>query len=224
MGKQVKGLLIHNFYLNKRMILVYAVVVVLISKYLIRDYIENGTKELILASNIYGFTMAYLLGLFAVKLYDAKKDQKWSWFLSTINQGRRAAIQAKFITDAVFILIDFLLMGLIITGVLLKFNIKPSLLCYIGLMMAIFVVLITSSIDNLVYFLDCTQTKKVLIYIIVTLLIFLYAYLIMGGKIGSIKIKSAIIRESATITSVFVGIIINLVTKNVIITRMKLDE
>ena len=55
--------------------------------------------------------MAYLLGLFAVKLYDAKKDQKWSWFLSTINQGRRAAIQAKFITDAVFILIDFFVNG-----------------------------------------------------------------------------------------------------------------
>ena len=75
---------------------------------------------MILASNIYGFTMAYLLGLFAVKLYDAKKDQKWSWFLSTINQGRRAAIQAKFITDAVFILIDYLLMGVIITGAIHK--------------------------------------------------------------------------------------------------------
>ena len=46
----------------------------------------------------------------------------------------------------------------------------------------------------------------------------------MGGKIGSIKIKSAIIRENVAIISVFVGVIVNLVTKNVIITRTKLDE
>ncbi|MBQ4523695.1 MAG: hypothetical protein IJA10_12195 [Lachnospiraceae bacterium] len=211
MQKKIRGLLLQNVYLNKRYIVVCIVISSMLIRYLTRDFLNEGLKELQMSANIYGFIVVYLIAIFTNKFYQINNTQNWKGYLQTISKGSKSSVVAKYLNDMIFLSLDILIVFCVITYVLQINKVSMSIEFYYGILVGGFVILINSGIDNMISFLYNKLRYKVLLYIIMIAITFTYAYVIIVGKINFFGVDIRVKQSVVVIFCFVIGILLNFV-------------
>lgn len=211
MQKKIRGLLLQNIYLNKRYMVVCIVISLILIRYLTRDFLNEGLKELQMSANVYGFVIVYLIGVFANRFYKINNTKKWKWYLQTISQGSKSAVVAKYLNDMIFLFLDILIVFCVITYVLKINNVSISLEFYYGILVSGFIILINSGVDNMISFLYNKFSYKALLYIIMIAITFIYAYVIIVGKINFFGVDIRVKQSVVVICGFVIGVFVNFV-------------